>query len=37
MGFVFMIKFQLVLMKFSGEKAICIFPMVPLLYLNREY
>lgn len=37
MAFFFVIKFELVLMKFSSVKAICIFPMAALLYLRREY
>lgn len=37
MGFVFMIKFRLVMMKFSSAKAICILPVTAVVYLRREY
>lgn len=37
MGFVFVIKFRLVMMKFSSARAICILAMAAVVYLRREY
>jgi len=37
MGFVFVINFRLVMMKFSSTRAICIFPVAAVVYLRKEY